>query len=293
MLSTAHGNSRSATSPIDPATQKPLWSEASFDDTSWETIDLTAPAGSFDPIAGTSGYLPGWTAKGHRGYWGFAWYRIRVRVETHPGVKLALAGPSDVDDIYQAFDDGALVGSFGDFSGATPSIFTTRPEMFICLRRTSGDSSHVLSFRVFMEPYTLSQLDDVGGFHNPPLLGESSAVAAQDQVRWDELYRSYAGNLIEALVFSLLALVALSLMLFDRTDTVYLWIGALLLVTAASAYINVFSTWTEWLPYVITAPVRLTIIVPLIYTGWSGVLGFVFAAPPGLPGSCSVSSFCL
>jgi hypothetical protein len=66
----------------------------------------------------------------------------------------------------------------------------------------------------------------------------------------------------------LLGVVALSLVLFDRTDPVYLWIGALLLVIAVSAYINVFSTWTEWVPYVVTAPIRLSIVVPLTYVGW-------------------------
>ncbi len=256
-------------SPVDPATGKPLWSQAGFDDSNWETVDLTPPAGSYDPIAGTSGYLPGWTARGHKGYWGYAWYRIRVRVDARPGVKLALAGPSDVDDIYQAFDDGVFIGEFGDFSGKTPSIYTTRPEMFLLPDEGARIGyDHVLSFRVYMEPYTLNQLDDVGGFHNPPLLGENSAVAAQNQVRWDELYLSYGGGLIEALTFTLLGIVAFSLVLFDRTDTVYLWIGALMLLIALSAWIMVFSTWTERLPYVITAPIRIAVVTPLIYAGW-------------------------
>ena len=256
-------------SPTDPATGNVLWSEAGFDDSDWETVDLTPPAGSYDPIAGTSGYLPGWTARGHKGYWGYAWYRIRVRVESRPGVKLALAGASDLDDIYQAFDDGTLIGTFGDFSGKAPSIFTTRPKMFALPDDSAGSvADHVLSFRVYMEPYTLNQLDDVGGFHNPPLLGEESAVAAQNQVKWDELYRSYAGSLIEALSFTLLGVVAFSLVLFDRTDRVYLWIGGLLLIIALGAFINVLSTWTELVPYIVTAPIRLAVITPLIYVGW-------------------------
>jgi len=256
-------------SPLDPATGKALWSEPGFDDSGWETVDLAAPAGSYDPIAGTAGYLPGWTAHGHKGYWGYAWYRIRVRIDSRPGVKLALAGPSDVDDIYQVFDDGRLIGAFGDFSGETPSIFTTRPEMFLIPDESTGSvSERVLSFRVYMEPYTLNQLDDVGGFHNPPLLGERSAVAAQNQVKWDELYRLYAGSLAEALTFTVLGMVALSLVLFDRTDRVYLWIGALLLLIAVTTLVSVISTWTDWIPYVVTAPIRLSIITPLIYVGW-------------------------
>jgi hypothetical protein len=57
-------------SPIDPKTGQPLWAEPGFDDSNWETVDLTAKAGAFDPAQGPSGYLPGWTAKGHPGYWG-------------------------------------------------------------------------------------------------------------------------------------------------------------------------------------------------------------------------------
>ncbi len=68
-------------SPLDPATHKPLWAEPGFDDSRWENVDLTPPEGSFDPDSGILGYVPGWTSKGHPGYSGYAWYRIRVRVE--------------------------------------------------------------------------------------------------------------------------------------------------------------------------------------------------------------------
>jgi hypothetical protein len=69
-------------SPIDAKTGKPLWAEPDFDDSQWETVDLTPKDGAIDPTAGLSGYVPGWTAKGHPGYWGYAWYRIRVQVQT-------------------------------------------------------------------------------------------------------------------------------------------------------------------------------------------------------------------
>jgi hypothetical protein len=57
-------------SPIDPKTGQPLWAEPGFDDSKWETVDLTPKDGAFDPVDGTSGYVPGWTAKGHAGYFG-------------------------------------------------------------------------------------------------------------------------------------------------------------------------------------------------------------------------------
>src|SRR5450631_849590 len=95
-------------SPIDPKTGQPLWAEPEFDDSKWETVDLTPKDGAIDPVSGVSGYVPGWTVKGHPGYWGYAWYRIRVQVQAQQGQELALAGPADVDDVYQVFDNGEL-----------------------------------------------------------------------------------------------------------------------------------------------------------------------------------------
>ena len=80
-------------SPIDPKTGQPLWAEPDFDDSKWETVDLTPKDGAVDPIAGISGYVPGWTAKGHPGYLGYAWYRIRVQVQARPGAGIGSGGP--------------------------------------------------------------------------------------------------------------------------------------------------------------------------------------------------------
>jgi hypothetical protein len=210
-------------SPIDSATNIPVWAQPSFDDSKWETVDLTPASGSFDPISGTSGYVPGWTAKGHHGYWGYAWYRIRIQLETRQDAKLALAGPADVDDAFQIFDNGEMVGTFGDFSSKLPSIYFSQPMMFPLApsKDNASKATQLLAYRVWMEPSTLTQSDDVGGIHTAPLLGEIAAVAAQHQMRWVEMLRAYAGSVIGGLVFALLGVVALSLMLFDRVRTFF------------------------------------------------------------------------
>ena len=51
----------------------PAWSQPDFDDSSWEEIDLTPDS--------STGVALGWTAHGHRGYSGYAWYRLQVDVE--------------------------------------------------------------------------------------------------------------------------------------------------------------------------------------------------------------------
>lgn len=50
-------------SPIDPVTQI-LWAEPAFDDSKWETVDLTPASGAIDPIGGLSEYVTGWTDRG-------------------------------------------------------------------------------------------------------------------------------------------------------------------------------------------------------------------------------------
>jgi hypothetical protein len=53
------------------------WASPDFNDSDWETVDLTAPPGSHDGVVGLSGYIHGWTAKGHPAYSGYAWYRLK------------------------------------------------------------------------------------------------------------------------------------------------------------------------------------------------------------------------
>jgi len=258
-------------SPVDPLTREPLWAQPGFDDSKWETVDLTPRNGTFDPVGGYTGYVPGWTAKGHPGYWGYAWYRIRVILETRPGAKLALAGPPDVDDIYQVFDNGTLVGSFGDFSGRQPVTFYAQPMMFSLPQPAggnSGSSTRLLAFRVWMEPEALANLADAGGFHTAPVLGEAGAVTAGYKLRWLELVRAYLPSAIEAHLYALLAMVVFSLILFDRSDRVYLWMGTVFLLQAASYALTAFDVWTQhqsiWADSLLTSG----ILTPLIYAGW-------------------------
>jgi Stage II sporulation protein E (SpoIIE) len=244
-------------SPIDPKTGKPLWAEPGFDDSSWETVDLTPKDGAFDPVGGFSGYVPGWTAKGHPGYWGYAWYRIRVQVQARAGAELALAGPANVDDAYEVFSNGELAGHFGDFTGRRPVVYYSHPKMFPLAQADSRDTgtgpgemsqaqqTQVLAFRLWMEPYDLLSAPDVGGMHSAPVLGEAGTVTAGYQTRWLELIRAYASDAAQALLFGLLAVVAFSLVLFDRSDRVYLWMGALFLLLAVGYALLVLSTWIE------------------------------------------------
>ncbi|MGD0891001.1 MAG: SpoIIE family protein phosphatase [Terracidiphilus sp.] len=260
-------------SPIDPKTGQPLWSEPGFDDAAWENVDLTPAAGSVDPLTGATGFVPGWTVTGHKDYWGYAWYRIRVHVQALPGEELALAGPADIDDVYQVFADGKLVGEFGNFKGKIPTAYYTQPMMFPLpvpsAGADSGTATMIIAFRVFMLSSTLNEEADVGGFHNAPVLGHAGTVAAEHQMSWLEILRSYASTASEAILFGLMALLAFTMILFDRSDRVYLWMGALFLLETLTFTISAIGSWSQFFSILDVELLTDAILASLIFAGWS------------------------
>jgi hypothetical protein len=256
-------------SPIDPVSPAPLWAEPGFDDSKWETVDLTPPNGSLDPVYGVSGIVPGWTARGHAGHWGFGWYRLRVQVTAPAGAKLAIEGPPGVDDGYQVFQNGNLLGSFGRFSSSRPVVYNTQPMMFFLPQLGNANSTtRVLAFRVWMEASTPANYPDVGGLRSAPVLGKARAVTANDQLRWLDAFRAVADHLMSAVVFGLSALVAFSLALGDRSDRVYLWLGSAFLLTAIFDAVVVLLDCTQYMSMAIGDPLRFVVLRPLIYATW-------------------------
>ena len=258
-------------SPLDPATGKPLWAQAGFNDSQWETVDLSSGTGEVDPINGMSGYAPGWTMRGHPHYWGWAWYRIRVHLDTLPGERLALAGPADVDDVYQAFADGALLGSFGGFSSARPVAYYSQPKMFLLPQGGSAmqqSTTIEIAFRVWMEPNSLTSQPDAGGFHTAPVIGEASAVTAGYQLRWLELVRAYAFRVLEGLVYLVLAIFVFSLILFDRDDPVYRWIAGVFLILSINNFMAGVGSWTQWVSYLVPQVSQDVFFRPVALAGW-------------------------
>jgi hypothetical protein len=279
-------------SPIDPATHAPLWAEPGFDDAAWETVDLTPREGALDPLGGQAGYVPGWTVKGHPGYWGYAWYRLRVRVAAPPAEKLSVDGPADVDDAYQLYANGVLLGSFGDFSSVKPVVYYAQPMIFPLPELTpenlpsptnpplnsaalpdapSENTTVLLSLRVWMGPSELLTQPDAGGLHSAPFIGSAATVAAQHQILWLNLIRTFALCPLEAYQFLLLALASFTIILFDRSDRAYLWMGLVYLLSAADLIVVAVNTWTQRLSAYAGIEIRHFFLVPLSYAAWAMV----------------------
>ncbi|NLR56840.1 glycoside hydrolase [Chitinophaga polysaccharea] len=191
------------------------WAQSDFNDSNWESINLTAPAGAHDGDVGLSGYVPGWAARGYPTYSGYAWYRMKISLDSVKKNSIALAGPPAVDDAYQLFINGVLSGSAGDFSGKVPITYSIQPRMFLLPESTKKENYITIAFRVWMSAATSGQAPDVGGIHIAPELGEKSSVESKYRFQWEQTIKGYIVEIVEPVIFILLAI---SLFLLFRSQ---------------------------------------------------------------------------
>ncbi|MGC1871882.1 MAG: SpoIIE family protein phosphatase [Acidobacteriaceae bacterium] len=220
------------------------WAQPDFDDSSWATMDLTPPKGSYDPVLGSSGYLPGWTARGYKGYSGYAWYRLKTNVQDGQ-TRLAIKLPDDVDDAYQVYVNGQPIGEFGQFTPHGVTVFITQPRTFL-LPENFRSGPVTFAIRMWMEPYTPLVDPDAGGLHGPPVLGQASAIGGLLQLDWDVLDRSNYTSLFQFVILVLALLVAFGLFWLDRKEPAYLWLGLTCAVMLSNVVLNVVTTYTTW-----------------------------------------------
>lgn len=249
----------------------PAWAQPDFDDTAWSTMDLTPPPGSFDPYIGTGGFVPGWTARGFAAYSGFAWYRLRVHVvERAAGDKstgLALKMPDDVDDAYQVFANGKLIGQFGRFHGDRVSNYIAQPRAFE-LPPGIESGPVTLAIRMWMDPHTALVQRAAGGMHGPPVLGQTPAVLAMLRLDWDALNQSAMSGFVDGAILLLAIAVGFALFSLDRTEFAYLWLGATCAVSLLVVVARELVYHTTWLPAVEAVFLRDVILLPVVMVLW-------------------------
>lgn len=187
------------------AGDNPQWAQPDFNDSGWKTADFTAPPGARDDDVGISGYIPGWTSKGFPNLSGYAWYRIKVPLENLQGKNLALLAPPAVDDAYQVYIDGALVGSSADFSGTRPIIYSIKPTLLPLPEKTKIENNITIAFRVWMSPNRVGT-PDVGGIHVAPALGGKTDIELIYQFQWHQTIKGYIVEVVIPFIFTLLAL---------------------------------------------------------------------------------------
>ncbi|HZC44571.1 MAG TPA: SpoIIE family protein phosphatase [Acidobacteriaceae bacterium] len=241
----------------------PQWAGADFDDSSWGTMDLSPPPGSYDPITGNSGFVPGWTTRGFAGHTGYAWYRLRVNVQdkVEPGEDgtLALKMPENVDDIYQVFVNGRMVGQFGGFAPAGNTFYMTQPRAFP-LPKDLANGPMTIAVRMWMSPATPLFDPDTGGMHGAPVLGRASVIQALLRLDWDVLDRANESDFLEIWILLTAMVVALTLFWMDRGEPAYLLLALTCAALAVYPFLIVAGYYTTWINS--TAEVLLRDLIP-------------------------------
>ena len=211
----------------------PLWAQPNFDDSQWTSMDLTPPAGSHDIQFTTGGFTPGWTRLGYPDLVGYAWYRLRIHVQTTQ--LLSLDMPIDVDDGYQAFANGQYIGEFGEFHpGGGVTLHYGMP-VALRLPAPGPDGEIELTFRFFMSAVTPLRWPDAGGLHYPPILGSDTTVSSLAKT---DSYLRVLTNLGTVSVIPLCVLaipLALWAAFANRHDRAWIWLFLALVAEAGSA----------------------------------------------------------
>ena len=241
------------------------WAAPDFDDSHWETVDLTPAPGAHDSDVGLPGYVSGWSLRGHPGYIGYAWYRLRVAVEDEGDTPLVLAGPTDVDTTYQLYVDGKLLGASGVFAGKTPTIYSVQPTAFALPGSSATTRSYLIALRVWMDPGDAG--DDSGGIHIAPTLGTKDGIDLLHQAQWLQTFKGYVVDAIEPAAFVLLAVLACGLAAC-RTRDAYRWLITALLLTAWLRANQVIFFWTHAESLRTYDIVTAVLLVPLALAAW-------------------------
>src|SRR5882757_90822 len=242
------------------------WAQPGFNDANWEEIDLTADA--------STGLSPGWTARGHAGYSGYAWYRLHIDVQEAKRA-LALKMPNSFDDAYQVFVNGQRIGEFGKFTPHGVTAYAVLPTAFRLPKGVrSGEA--LIAVRVWMDSATPFNSPDAGGLRQPPELGYASAISDQVRLDWNDVGHYVGSGFLEMLILVMSLLMALTLFWLDKQEKSYLWLALVCeasILSVAPVLLTNFTTWMGLTEYVILHDV---IAFPLRIGLWVLFWGYWF-----------------
>ena len=226
------------------------WAQPDYNDSGWASMDLTPHEGNYDPFLGTKGFVPGWTALGDAGYSGYAWYRLKANIQYDQGLSqggLAIKMPDDVDDAYQIYVNGQLVGGLGKFTQRGVTTYLTLPRTF-ALPRDIKSGQIAIAVRVWMDPSTLLTNPDTGGMHGPPVLGQAAPIERMLLLDWDAVNHSQISRVAEACILLLAILVAVMLSWLDRKEKAYRWLALTCVGILLQTLLTLMGNYTTWVP---------------------------------------------
>jgi hypothetical protein len=247
----------------------PAWAQIDFNDSGWEDVDLTP---------GRTGVAPGWTARGHAGYSGYAWYRIQVEVQ---GAKrsLALKMPDSFDDAYQVFVNGQRLGEFGKFTDHGVTAYSGLPTAFR-LPKTVRDGRIVIAVRTWMDSATPFNSPAAGGLREPPELGFASVITSLVRLDWDDQGHLVGSGFLEMLILLMALVFALALFWLDREERSYLWLALVCVAILLGNAIVLLDNFTTWIGLTTSVLLIDVIAKPLEIGLWVIFWGYWFRLQP-------------
>ena len=146
------------------------------------------------------------------------------------GVPLAIKMPDHVDDAYQVFANGVMVGSFGEFTASGVKAYRARPLVF-SLPAPDAHGGIELAMRFYMEPLTATSgtTPDGGGMHEMPLVGQPAVLEflRSQEVRGRLL--SVIPSIFVLLLMAIAAAGAVWIWVLDGRRPTYFWLMLALL----------------------------------------------------------------
>ena len=194
-------------SPLDPNTHEPVWARPIS-----SRFGMGAGEPQLVPRCWQYGVYPWLVRKRARWVLGICLVPRPSEFDSPPyPQELALAGPDRVDDAFQVFLNGRLLGGLGDFNEITPTLYYNQPTRFRFTPPQRGQLTSypvVIAFRIWMGPNSLFHTYQVGGLRSTPFLGTESAVELHYQQSWRNLTRSRLPHMACAISFLAPAIVA-------------------------------------------------------------------------------------
>jgi hypothetical protein len=201
------------------------WAAPGFDDSGWETIDVSRA----------------WGDQGHWAYAGRAWYRRTIDFKDLSGAieDVAVYVP-DTSCAYEVYWNGRLIGRTDAMPAAT-MINSSGAAVF----RLGKPERGVLAFRASTEPMDSTSPGNQIGLMAVPRIGSTEAIGDLAGRERAALLRSRLLTIAQIVMYGQLSLLALVVWLRFRDRKVLFWMFAFLL--SSTLWIALDQTLFPWL----------------------------------------------
>jgi serine phosphatase RsbU (regulator of sigma subunit) len=184
------------------------WAQTDFDSSSWQRLDPGQP----------------WDNQGYRAMDGYAWYRLRVHLDSKGTVPPVVLIP-DVGDVCEVYWNGKLVGT----SGKMPpdARWNLDSSLVVPLDGAPLDRTQdgVLAIRVWRAPFLSIGWNDLGGLRAAPMIGLESAARAWLDARADRAFRFDVSYLILLPLYLLAGILGLVFHFGGGAKRAYFWMA--------------------------------------------------------------------